>query len=151
MAWDKAAIWQPWEKCQEVAGGSTLASLNLWTNTSNDLFLSFLFERKTIPIYLNCYDVIFLLLKAWCISINHFSTTATNTWNNQPKRKKGLFWLIVSKISIQDCLTLWRHSASWQRPVHLMAAEKQRDRQEGGRVSTNPSRPPPTNNLTSFH
>jgi hypothetical protein len=29
-----------------------------------------------------------------------------NTWGNQLKRKKGLFWFIVSELSVHDCLAL---------------------------------------------
>lgn len=58
MAWE--ALWQLCEKCQGIPGLSP-ASANLWP-TPAIVSPDFLFERKTIPNYLNHFSQVFLWL-----------------------------------------------------------------------------------------
>lgn len=58
------------------------------------------------------------------------SITMTKHPDKQLIRTKGLFCVLVSEASVHGCLDLWWLSVLWQEHVHLMAATKQRERQE---------------------
>jgi hypothetical protein len=93
----------------------------------------------------------------WSSVLVSFPALWRNSWDNQRKRRKDLFWLMVSEVSIHSQLALLfgdfseaeDHGRKWYKTTHLMATRKQRERKWPGFQYPFQGHVP--NDLTSFH